>query len=844
MLSASVPQLQTVDLSSPIVLDYEAGHSGPGASANGLISPATTGLTSPYGGLTPAQVRGAYGVTNIGFDGVVGNGAGETIAILDPGDDTGLVNSTASNFSSSDLAIFDSYYGLINPPSFVKMGFTDTSTPTLTTTLPSAGTADDEISLDVEWSHVIAPSANILLVEGAADFSDIFNGILAVNSAASSMHIVALSMSFSSAENGALGSTANAEGVDGYYFDTPGLVYLASTGDYGAYAKGTSTIASQFPASSSNVVAVGGTTLAVSGTSWAGETTWGNGTSSGSNSGGGGGFSVFEPQPTYEVGKVNSLSSTVRTYPDISLEGDPAPGVPIYDSPDFGSGTGWFPGNVGGTSLSSPLMAGIVAIADQGRAVNGLSLLASSGGAGVTASNPNGNSSSLDIHTLLYGFGYSHSDFHDIVSGSSVGPSSYGPLTNYDLSSGIGSPNGSRLIADLADNTVTSLTLTGPTFYLQLDSDLVHLDIYAATSAGGILYDSTLASQLTSLKMIGTGSPETLTIDFTNGNPIPAGITDTDSGSSSSNQVIAIGTASGNDTIVSSTGLLTINGSSITYSDVGTTSFTPGTGTDALTVNSGTLQLARRTGSGILADLFSTLIISGSSKLAVAVPATHATRVLVDTAALTIAGGINSWTGTLDLSGNDLAVTGGSLTTIQNQVASGYAGSKWNGTGIDSSLVAADSTHLTALGTILNNSPLASPLYGSGTSLGTFDLSSPGSAAILVKYTYYSDANLDGKVDASDYSRIDNGFLTHQTGWYNGDFNYDGVVNGSDYTLTDNTFNTQGASLASQIATSTPAIAASRATPIFSTQPVTNLSDLIDDSTTQKHHRAIDDVGL
>jgi hypothetical protein len=63
---------------------------------------------------------------------------------------------------------------------------------------------------------------------------------------------------------------------------------------------------------------------------------------------------------------------------------------------------------------------------------------------------------------------------------------------------------------------------------------------------------------------------------------------------------------------------------------------------------------------------------------------------------------------------------------------------------------------------------------------------------VLIKYTWYGDANLDGKVDGSDYSRIDSGFLAHATGWANGDFNYDNTVNGSDYTLIDNAFNTQG----------------------------------------------------
>ena len=80
-------------------------------------------------------------------------------------------------------------------------------------------------------------------------------------------------------------------------------------------------------------------------------------------------------------------------------------------------------------------------------------------------------------------------------------------------------------------------------------------------------------------------------------------------------------------------------------------------------------------------------------------------------------------------------------------------------------------------------------------SLGSFDGINPNPTDILVRYTYYGDANLDGQVDGSDYSLIDNGYLNHLTGWYNGDFNYDGVVDGSDYTLIDNTYNMQGGGL-------------------------------------------------
>ena len=140
---------------------------------------------------------------------------------------------------------------------------------------------------------------------------------------------------------------------------------------------------------------------------------------------------------------------------------------------------------------------------------------------------------------------------------------------------------------------------------------------------------------------------------------------------------------------------------------------------------------------------------------------------------------------------------GASLSTTINQINESFDFGNWNGTGgITSTSAAANAGHLTALGVIQNNE-LGSPIY---TALNPFDSMTPGASDILVKYTYYGDANLDGKVDGSDYSLIDSGFLTHATGWVNGDFNYDGVINGSDYTLIDNAYNTQGARLATEVA--------------------------------------------
>ena len=165
--------------------------------------------------------------------------------------------------------------------------------------------------------------------------------------------------------------------------------------------------------------------------------------------------------------------------------------------------------------------------------------------------------------------------------------------------------------------------------------------------------------------------------------------------------------------------------------------------------------------------------------------------------------------GTLDLKNSDLVVHSGTLTAVQTLVQSGYNNGNWNGTtGIVSSTAAA--SPLMALGVITNDNGSGTPLYGSGgTIASTFGGIAPVDGDQLVKYTYYGDANLDGKVDGSDYARIDNGALHQLTGWYNGDFNYDGVINGSDYTLIDNAFNTQGAIVASELASPTAQITGS-----------------------------------
>ena len=83
-------------------------------------------------------------------------------------------------------------------------------------------------------------------------------------------------------------------------------------------------------------------------------------------------------------------------------------------------------------------------------------------------------------------------------------------------------------------------------------------------------------------------------------------------------------------------------------------------------------------------------------------------------------------------------------------------------------------------------------VYGAG---ATFDSQAIDNTAVLIKYTYYGDADFNGIVNFDDYSRTDNGFTNHRSGWLNGDFDDNGVVNFDDYSLIDLAFNTQGPTL-------------------------------------------------
>ncbi len=347
--------------------------------------------SAPY---TPAQIAQAYQFKSISFDGTAGTGRGETIAIVDAYDDPNI---------QSDLNTFDSNFGL---PAATVIRVNQTGGTAYPAADPTGGWELEE-SLDVEWAHAMAPQATIMLVEANSDNG---NDLLAAISYASS-HANVVSMSWG-------GSEWSGETSFDSYFDQPGVAFVASSGDDGA--------PSGWPSVSPNVLSVGGTALVLSSSNnWSSESGW---------SGSGGGPSVYEWQPSYQKGVVTQ-TLTARATPDVAYDASPATGVYVYDSYPYGGKTyGWV--DVGGTSAGSPQWSAILAIADQGRALEGQPALDST--------NPQ------QVMDILYD---NPTDFHDITTGTSGGNPSYSAGRGYDYVTGMGSPIANLVVGSLIGGT-------------------------------------------------------------------------------------------------------------------------------------------------------------------------------------------------------------------------------------------------------------------------------------------------------------------------------------------------------------------------------------------------------
>jgi subtilase family serine protease len=306
-----------------------------GVTCFGKVRAATSGrgpqlMKGPVG-LTPADIRSAYKLAGL-------SSGGRTVAIVDAYDNPKV---------ESDLAVYRKTFGMA-PCTTANGCFRKVNQNGAASPLPAAdyGWAE-EISLDVDAVSAACPDCRILLVE--ANGPDTTSLMTAVDTAVR-LGAVAVSNSYGGTEDATILAADS-------HLNHPGVAITASSGDSGYGVS--------WPASSQYVTAVGGTTLtkASNARGWT-ETAW---------SGAGSGCSKYEPKPSWQT----DTGCANRTVADVSADADPNSGLGVYDTYNScGSSSfcdllirlgavqgldGWV--QVGGTSLSSPLVASVYALA-------------------------------------------------------------------------------------------------------------------------------------------------------------------------------------------------------------------------------------------------------------------------------------------------------------------------------------------------------------------------------------------------------------------------------------------------------------------------------------------------
>jgi subtilase family serine protease len=386
----------------------------------------------------PAQIQTAYGLTPLLSSGV--NGTGRTIVIID---------AYSNPYVANDLAIEDGIFGLPAPPSFTAIAPAG-APPAFNINDPNQAGWAEEITLDVEWAHVMAPGAKIVLAEAASNND---SDILATTKAVIDQNLGdVISQSFGEAEacmDPALLAeqhTLFAEAA------AKGMTVFASSGDSGASqfnCDGSAAILSaSTPASDPNVTGVGGTTLLADGATGAygSETAWTENLF-GCNppavafadiNCSGGGYSTVYDRPSWQASSVKG-QHIMRGVPDVSYNAGVNGGVLTHCSV-CNILIGLDPNALafflfGGTSAGSPQWAALAADADQ------------LGGHRI------GN-----INQTLYQIAQAQksyaADLHDVTTGNNdvaeLGGAGYNAGTGWDPVTGLGTPNAVSLLPDLA----------------------------------------------------------------------------------------------------------------------------------------------------------------------------------------------------------------------------------------------------------------------------------------------------------------------------------------------------------------------------------------------------------
>lgn len=371
----------------------------------------------PY---SPCAIADAYNVS--GFYTAGTNGTGVRVGVVDPYD--GQENETRLK---SDLASFTTLFGL--PHGNVDYLYPVPTSKDLNTT--STGWATEE-ALDLEWSRASAPGAAIDMTFAPDASAGLY---FSVDWLVANQLVNVISLSWAEPDVGAFNtystpcaSACNATSDGSYDLLHPvlaaaaleGIGVFAASGDCGA-AMGTDGVSTSYPASDPDATGVGATDLTLNGLTWGGEVGW-SGNDSGAtapgcqNQGGsGGGYSPF-PRPYWQAAPGVPATPAERGVPDVSIDG----GSPVTIVQDG------FTSAASGTSVSTPIWAGLAAVADQlhggplGLLAPGLYALARSPSAGTY--------------------------FHDVTSGDN----GYSAGPGWDPVTGIGTPNASALLPALA----------------------------------------------------------------------------------------------------------------------------------------------------------------------------------------------------------------------------------------------------------------------------------------------------------------------------------------------------------------------------------------------------------
>jgi subtilase family serine protease len=316
-------------------------------------------------GETPDSIRTVYGLPT--------NGGGGTVAIVD-----------AFNYPTAmvDLQTFSSKFN-VPCDTCLEVKFASGTKP------PDNCDWAGEAALDVQWVHASAPKAKILLVE--AKSSSMPDMLAAVDYAANAVKQAGggqVSLSWGSTEYAT-------EASSDPHFAVPGVVFVASSGDVGGVQT--------YPSESTNVVAVGGTTIVRNGNQVK-EEAW---------NGSGGGPSAFESRAPFQANLSNipNTDPAKRWAPDVSADADPYSGVAVFDSTSCQGRSGWQV--IGGTSLAAPLVAGMINVAKHSA------------------------SGTQQEQLRMYSHAGDSTKFRDVTKGS-AGSFSAGP--GYDFITGLGSP--------------------------------------------------------------------------------------------------------------------------------------------------------------------------------------------------------------------------------------------------------------------------------------------------------------------------------------------------------------------------------------------------------------------